>query len=507
MFFVFDVPLSQSANIRLDTEGYAVLSLDAFHLVTLNPAWLTGPESRRKGMDSMEVIDLRRRLAAFVSPLLVLAIVGMAHAATFTVTNTNDSAKALAGDGTLRGEILAANLAGGTNTINFQAGLVGTIGLASALPKIGNGNTLTISGPIGSPGITISGGGRVPIIVSFGTLNISNLTIANGKSNSLTASGGILNFFGTLSIANSTFSGNISAHGGGAIQNLGPLTVTNSTFSRNTAPEDGGGAIGILSGTATITNSTFANNGTATNDPSTDTISGGAIYNNGGTILVTNCTFSGNSAESGGGVYGDSVTVTNSTFLGNSAFPGNGGAIRGGVRSTGRPTLKGTILAGSLNDSGNCAGIVDRGYNISDDDSCDFTEPPTGTSTNGSTSLNLDPAGLHNNGGPTETIALKPGSNAIGFDTDCTHQATPPNPVLTDQRGLSRPDSPTLCDSGAYEHDGVGAFAGTPGNADCDGVTVEELSKQYGSLDAAAALLGYQKVEALHDAIRAFCGR
>src|ERR1700722_10273 len=457
----------------------------------------------------MRGFNLRRILAAFVLPLLVLAIAGMAHAATFTVTNTGDSAKALAGDGTLRGEILAANLAGGTNTINFQAGLVGTIGLAKALPMILSDDNLTISGPIGSPGLTISGGGRVPVVVSFGTLNISNLTIANGKSTTFTTSGGILNYLGTLSIANSTFSGNSSEFGGGAIQNLGTLTVTNSIFSRNTAPGDGGGAIGNLgrAATATITNSTFSDNGTLTNDPSTDTISGGAILNNGGTILVTNCTFSGNSAESGGGVDGNSVTVTNITFSGNSALPGNGGAVRSGVLSTGRAKLKGTILAGSLNNSGNCAGtIIDVGYNISDDDSCRFSEPPTGTSTNGSTSLNLDPTGLHNNGGPTQTIALKTGCNAIGFDTDCTDQATPPNPVLTDQRGFSRPNSPTFCDSGAYEHAGVETFAGTPGKADCDGVIVAELSHEYGSLDAAASLLGYPKVQALHDAIRMFCG-
>ena len=99
----------------------------------------------------MRGFNLRRISAAFVLPLLVLAIAGMAHAATFTVTNTGDSAKALAGDGTLRGEILAANLAGGTNTINFQTGLAGTIGLASALPMILSDDNLTITGPIGSP--------------------------------------------------------------------------------------------------------------------------------------------------------------------------------------------------------------------------------------------------------------------------------------------------------------------------------------------------------------------
>jgi hypothetical protein len=67
----------------------------------------------------------------------------------------------------------------------------------------------------------------------------------------------------------------------------------------------------------------------------------------------------------------------------------------------------------------------------------------------------LDPGGLRTNGGPTRTIALLAASPAI--DTiplaDCTDQASPPNPVITDQRGFPRPDAAeTNCDIGAYEY-------------------------------------------------------
>jgi hypothetical protein len=111
--------------------------------------------------------------------------------------------------------------------------------------------------------------------------------------------------------------------------------------------------------------------------------------------------------------------------------------------------LKSTILAG--NSHGNCLGIItDGGYNISDDSSCGFSA--AGSLDN--TDPQLDPAGLRNNGGPTQTIALLSGSPAIDAIpvADCTDLASPPNPIITDQRLFPRPDATeTNCDIGAYE--------------------------------------------------------
>lgn len=99
--------------------------------------------------------------------------------------------------------------------------------------------------------------------------------------------------------------------------------------------------------------------------------------------------------------------------------------------------------------SPNCIGTIsDLGYNISDDSSCGF-----GASTSlNNTDPRLDPSGPQQNGGPTETVALRAGSPAI--DTipipDCTDQGG--NPLTTDQRGFSRPDAgEAFCDIGAYE--------------------------------------------------------
>ena len=48
-------------------------------------------------------------------------------------------------------------------------------------------------------------------------------------------------------------------------------------------------------------------------------------------------------------------------------------------------------------------------------------------------------------------------------------------------------------------------FAGTPGRADCVGVSVSALVRQYGGLNAAAVALGYSSVLALQQAIMAYC--
>ncbi len=146
-----------------------------------------------------------------------------------------------------------------------------------------------------------------------------------------------------------------------------------------------------------------------------------------------------------------SLTVINSTFSGNSGGVG----VISNDDAPGIATVSNSILANGP--SGNCDGIVtDGGYNISDDATCGFT----GTGANGKTigdsvtdiNVALDPGGLADNGGPTQTIALESGSYAI----DAIPLANCPS---TDQRGAPRPDpaSPPeiACDIGAFESGNV----------------------------------------------------
>jgi hypothetical protein len=199
-----------------------------------------------------------------------------------------------------------------------------------------------------------------------------------------------------------------------------------------------------------VSNSTFSGNYVL---GPVDLADGGGIAGSagsGGTMTTINSTFyenvagsEGEAGSNGGGIAagGSTLTVISSTFTGNGADC-CGGSIAGSA------SLKNTILAVSSS-GGNCSGtITDGEYNISDDDTCDFTA--TGSLNN--TNPKLDPNGLQNNGGPTETIALVIGSPAIDVIplTSCTNAAG--QRLTTDQRGESRPGAgETTCDIGAYE--------------------------------------------------------
>ena len=231
------------------------------------------------------------------------------------MTNTGDNGGVDpapgAGTGTLRQAIVDANATAGADTINFVIpGLPGTITLASVLPLITD--SVTISGP-GAKLLTVSGASafRVFNIAGGVTASISSLTISNALF------GGILNG-GTLTITNSTLSGN-SASVGGGISNSGTLTVTNSTFSGNSARMFAGGIANGFGATLTVTNSTFSGNSA--------TAQGGAIENgSGATLAVTNSTFSGNSTAvvaSGGGIFNSGTATFKNSIIANSPSGGN----------------------------------------------------------------------------------------------------------------------------------------------------------------------------------------
>jgi hypothetical protein len=108
-----------------------------------------------------------------------------------------------------------------------------------------------------------------------------------------------------------------------------------------------------------------------------------------------------------------------------------------------------TILDNVLSGGGNCDGFFgygftfrDGGYNVDSGTSCGFTQA-TGSLSN--TNPLLDPAGLQDNGGRTQTIALQPDSPAV----DLVGEGACPPPT-TDQRGVERPQG-EACDSGAFE--------------------------------------------------------
>ena len=328
----------------------------------------------------------------------------------------------------LNGAKAATTIVDGTNTANVFT--------------VGAGISLTLSNLTIKNGVGYSGGGGVD---NAGTLTVNK---SNFYTNTALSGGAILNT-GTVTISNSNLSGNSPYFFGhsascGAIDNRNTMTITASTFFNNYANNNStsGGAI-CNGGTLKIAGTTFNTNSSQGNNAGY----GGAIYTYAGTLSVTNSTFYLNSATtSGGAIYsaGGTVQISNSTFGINAENIGGGGALAN-VGST--VLIQNSIVANSGN-GGNCAGtITSNGYNLSSDSTCNFS---------GSGDLNgQNPklGALHNNGGPTQTMALQKSSPALdaGNPGGCRDFAG--NLLKTDQRGQPRPGGGETagCDMGAYE--------------------------------------------------------
>ena len=369
---------------------------------------------------------------------------------------------------------------------NFDGSVTFSCGGAATIP-ITSAKTVSAATSIDGGGvITISGGHGVAVfIVDPGvTFTVQSLTIANGhdvtfasgiQNNGTTTAtnctfsgnaggtgGAVYNDLGqSLTIAGCTFSGNTATVRGGAVYNNGILTLTDSTFAGNTV--QGGGKGGALDNEfqADVTGCTFSGNTAAAGGH------GGAIYT-GATLTLANSTITGNTAAAGGdggGIYNDSddLTVLDCTISGNTA-DGSGG----GMFLNGDATATNTIVAG--NSGGNCSSfsVTDGGHNIDDGTTCGFAGGGC-TATPGTslcqTDPGLDPAGLADNGGPTQTIALLAGSPAID-DGDPDVCAAPPVSGV-DQRGVVRPQPPGGgCDVGAFE------FGATPASTTTTTTTI-----------------------------------
>jgi hypothetical protein len=338
-----------------------------------------------------------------------------------------------------------------------------------------------------------------------GSLDISDSRIAdNAATGGRGGDGGFYTYFmGSATIYLGGTGG--SGSGGGLYVNGGSLTVASSTIASNQGTGGAAGVNGYVGegrggglytssnlGTPMVTDSTLSGNSASSANGSGliygsyYTSGGGGIYN-AGTLTVRNSTLSGNSASGsiysyaydGGGIYNAStLTVSNSTLSGNSAY-GAGGAIytyltnsvtltnvtltanrtnsfAGGLYVYNDfPVLHNTLIAGNFSGATGTTpddvyGFLNAGgdYNLIGDGT-NMHGLSNGVNGNqiGSASAPIDPllGPLADNGGPTLTHALLPGSPAI----DAGNNAYPTD---WDQRGPGYPRIVNgIIDIGAFE--------------------------------------------------------
>ena len=327
--------------------------------------------------------------------------------------------------------------------------------------------------PLGSG----SGGG---ICHRAGTLTLVRSHV-DGNQSGATAGGifvgsgiGLGSAPAALAVNDSTVSGNQSGGSGGGIytgaSNVAgkPLiTVARSTIAGNVAATQDGGGIRMGRGTLTISDSTISGNSAAN-------LGGGVVFFDAGLGHVfTNVTISGNQAARGGGLEffptfnGTPVpSLNNCTIADNvahgvvSSIPGYSvPAFGGGVEAD--LSITNSIIAGNVSDldqGADCAGtLTSGGYNlIQDTQNCTITGDTSGDITG--VDPNLGP--LADNGGPTETHALLPGSPAIDAGSPALAGSGNGACEAADQRGVARPVGPR-CDIGAFEGDSSGTTTTT----------------------------------------------
>jgi hypothetical protein len=345
----------------------------------------------------------------------------------------------------------------------------------------GNGqNAVIMPGQVTPPtgGLGALGGG----IFNSGTLTLIQSTVGNNAADGGSGGKGILGYDG----------GAGSAGIGGGIYSDGTLNLVRSTVSDNTA----GGGVGGDGGLSEVDPGGRGGRGG-------DGLGGGLYIDpNAGQTVVTDSTIAENFASGGvggqggsggqggnpltnpgsnGGQGGDGgngegggidaqaiVTVSNSTIALNEAAQGNGG--NGGPGGNGNPNgLHGNQGFSGIGDGGGVFTLEDPGEFVSvssliaGNTALYGAQDFHGTFASAANTLLGDAEGANNitggvngnlvgvapllgplqdNGGPTETIALLPGSVAIDAGSN-------PLGLTTDQRGLARTVGAT--DIGAFE--------------------------------------------------------
>lgn len=344
-----------------------------------------------------------KRIALCWAALLLCAASPFALAAnTWTVTSTGSGGACTANSTTDANCTLDAAIytAANGDTVRFAPGVQGQT-ICGTYPNGTYQNTPPSVTIDGAPnGVRLDSCGSGPIF-SFdsGALVLSHLTLQNSPNNAIYNSGATLTIDSCAFLNNSTSSPS-DANGGAVVQVAGSVFIVNSTFVGNSASGNGG------------------------------------AINAYGNVVISNSTITANHAGSnGGGIGGYGFTIMSSIVAGNTA--------------ANNPDIYGF------------GGQASLGYNIIGNSSGSGLAATTGDQ------FGIDPlfvaAGLANNGGATQTVALQSSSPARSGGNCAGNASGPTIPAITlDQIDHTRTSAGAIgCTVGAFDmtsifHDGFG---------------------------------------------------
>lgn len=286
---------------------------------------------------------------------------------------------------------------------------------------------------------------------------ISGLTLRNGDT---AARGGGLFMTGTLdflTLEDVNITDNVAGTDGGGLSLDSIALLRRINVTSNQAGTSGGGVNLSGSGRAIeIRDSTISNN--ASLDQSSQ---GGGGIRSQSQLRLDQVTVSGNTANlGGGGIFfsGGSLVMRNTTVVANVADADNNDASVGGglYLNSGVADIANSVIAlnraygglpSDLNDCRIASATLTAVYNhVMNKENCLFD--PSGNNTDITDPL-LGP--LADNGGPTKTHAIMPGSVLIntGNPAGCLDDSDVA--FANDQRGPGFPRPIGICDKGAYE--------------------------------------------------------
>lgn len=409
-----------------------------------------------------------------------------AHAASLAVMNCDDS-----GPGSLREAV--ANAASG-DTIDLGGLTCGTIALASGAITTALVE-LTVVGP-GANALAIDAGGMDRVFAGGAStwLTIRGLTLRNGRLDQAVAAGGCVYagaglFLTDVLVTGCTAKASGDARGGGVATDGGLqmqfTSISDCVVESAGGTARGGGAYAVIVLQADMSH--VSDNIARTLPVATGLSSGGGLFiESGEHTSINGSTVSGNSAEFAGGLDlpGQNPTLPVLPLIVNSTIAGNSASVRiGGIRSERSLRVYNSTIAFNSEPQWT-GGALTHATGIQLDLNAELTIDSTiiannrmgvtegdiggtpGTTVSGTGGYNLviysmlalqpgtlmvEPMllPLADNGGPTETLALSPGSPAINAGANSFS-------LVTDQRGRGHPRVfGLLADIGAFEYSDI----------------------------------------------------